>query len=98
MRLQHRAHDRAEMAVRELVRQWETGGHEALLSLLDHTDDAVRVSAAAYLVGTDRDQTISVLEELNKKKPPVSLTAMGTLFAIEHGAFVDPLKRLRSTL
>lgn len=47
---------------------------------------------------SDPDRAIPVLEELHKTKPPVSLTAFGTLFAIRHGRFNDPLARLRSSL
>jgi hypothetical protein len=55
----------------------------------------VRVSAAAYLAVSDADEAIPVLKELDEAKAPVSLAAFGTLFAIEHGRFDDPLVRLR---
>jgi hypothetical protein len=96
-RSQHRANDQVEAAIRVLLIHWDAGGHVALRSLLAHVDDAVRVSAAAYLAISDPEVGIPILEELDQTKPPVSLAAMGTLFAIRHGHFDDPLKRLRAT-
>jgi hypothetical protein len=95
IRFQHKAHDRAEAALSDLLRHWDRGGHDAFRALLNHHDNAVRVSAAAYLAVSDADVAIPVLKELDEAKPPVSLTAFGTLFAIEHRHFDDPLVRLR---
>jgi hypothetical protein len=93
---QHRAHDRVEAAIRDLLRHWLAGGHEALLGLLRHPDGAVRSAAATYLAFGDPQVAIPVLEELNGARSPGSMNAFGTLFAIEHGRFADPLERLRS--
>ncbi|HEY9288505.1 MAG TPA: hypothetical protein VIT43_10845, partial [Candidatus Dormibacteraeota bacterium] len=94
-RLQHQAHHRTEMAFQELVRHWDTGGHEALSSLLDHKDDAVRVEAAAYLIRFDRAPAIKVLNELKDKKPPVGLIADMALFVLENGTLANPSQSLR---
>jgi hypothetical protein len=93
-RAQHRAHDRAESAVKELLRQWDTGGHLALIDLLSHNDDAVRGSAAAYLAVSDPESALPVLEELQE----TSMNAHMTLFVIGRGMFSDPLTRLRAQL
>lgn len=93
-RAQHRAHDRAESAVKELLRHWDAGGHLALLSLLDHSDNAVRVSAATYLAVSDPDRAIPILKELEE----TSMSAHMMLYVIEHGPFSDPLIRLRAQL
>jgi hypothetical protein len=92
---QHRAHDRVEAAIRDLLRHWKAGGHEALLGLLRHSDGAVRSAAATYLAVSDPEIAIPVLKELDGARSPGSMNAFGTLFAIEHGRFADPLERLR---
>lgn len=95
-REQHRAHDRTEAAIGLLLRQWSAGGHEALRGLLHHRDGAVRAAAATYLAISDPDVAIPVLEQLEGAGAPGSLTAFGTLFAIRHKRFPDPLVRLSS--
>ena len=94
-REQHRAHDRTEAAIRGLLRHWPAGGHDALLGLLGHSDSAVRSAAATYLAVSDPEVAIPVLKELEGTGSPGSTNAFGTLFAIQHGHFVDPLERLR---
>jgi hypothetical protein len=91
---QHRAHDRAESAVKESLRQWDAGGHVALLGLLNHGDDAVRVAAATYLAVSDPESALRVLEELEG----TTMNAGITLFVIRRGMFSDPLTRLRAQL
>jgi len=93
-RAQHRAHDRAESAVKELLRQWDAGGHLALRSLLNHNDDAVRVAAATYLAVSDPESALRVLEELEG----TTMNAGMTLFVIRRGMFSDPLTMLRAQL
>jgi hypothetical protein len=95
-REQHRAHDRVEAAIRDLLRHWRAGGHEALLGLLRHSDGSVRSAAATYLAVSDPELAIPVLKKLDGTGSPGSLNAFGTLFAIQHGRFPDPLERLRS--
>jgi hypothetical protein len=95
-REQHRAHDRVEAAIRDLLRHWRAGGHEALIGLLRHSDGAVRSAAATYLAVSDPEVAIPVLKELDGARSPGSMNAFGTLFAIKRGHFADPLERLRS--
>jgi hypothetical protein len=95
-REQHRAHDRAETAIRDLLRHWLGGGHEALLGLLHHSDGAVRSAAATYLAVSDPEVAVPVLEELDGAGSKGSTNAWATLFAIRNGHFPDPLERLGS--
>ena len=93
---QHRAHRRKESAVKELLRHWDVGGHDALIRLLTHSDDAVRVSAASYLAGSDPDRAIPVLEEMDKVGGPAGMSAHMMLFVIKNMDFKDPLTHLRT--
>lgn len=97
-RQQHRAHDRKEAALKELLRQWDDGGHDALIRLLEHADAAVRVSAASYLLGTDPERAVPVLEELEKVNGPIGTSAHMMLFVMRNMAFTDPLGHLRKQL
>lgn len=98
IRQQHRAHEREVTALKELLLQWDEGGHDALIRLLEHSDDAVRVSAACYLAGTDPDRAVPVLEELDEVSGPVGTNASAMLFVMKNMTFTDPLTRLRKQL
>lgn len=95
-RLQHRAADRVTDAVRNLLKLWDSGGHEAFLGLLDHTDDVVRASAAAFLVESDPDKAIPVIEAIDDGPPSAAqLTTLGVRHALKLGNY-RPLTRLRA--
>ena len=97
-REQHRAAGRTESALKELLKYWDSGGHDALLRLLDHPDNAVRVSAASYLVVADSDRAIPILKDLEQVTGPVGSSAHMMLLVMEMERFVDPLAHLRKAL
>jgi hypothetical protein len=95
-RLQHRAADRVTAAVRNLLAVWDSGGHVGFLGLLDHGDDEVRASAAAFLVESDPDKAIPVIEAIDDGPPsPARLTTLGVRHALRLGNY-RPLTRLRA--
>jgi hypothetical protein len=93
---QHAAHAKAETAIAAFLEHWDVGGRAALLAFLEHPSPEVRVEAASYALESDPALALSVLEELEKSKPPVGLVAMSALFAWRDGTYIGP-SRLRQT-